>query len=616
MKRKLIWIIGIILIIGAVIAVREFHYGAKLQQLIEEQAAANGITGLTIGDVDVGLFTASIKDVKLDTLDKWDGEITLKKITLYYDLLTVITQRRLEKISIAGARLKINTAKQLDQQIKALKQLIPGEDSAATATPIQISVIELEDAKLEIEHNDMELKLPLAGQINMDGSQISFDLQATYDDKLHGEVLIKGQHQPGQLQVTVTSQQLRYDEDNIEARLADLKLDIIADAKSSPSMALTCKLDSLKTKHYGQLTKPLTMHLKAIMAEHIAPVELTLQFSPKDILLTSSGSIALDNGQHSNGKHSLKLDLPRRQVSEIWSVREAVAQLLDTQIEQLDGQLWITGSVSYDQRLTSDLNVWLTQCNLRLADTTLKNIATKLHINSPWPLKFVQDPVVTIAEITTDVLTLRKTKVFPAVYKDDIRIKRVETNALGGRAVLTKLEPIEVGKHKGYAFALQVHGVEMGQLFQIAQIGGLSGNAKLDGSAEARMYGKVFDITHAKLKSVSDLGLLQYNPTGEAANTGTQLPENLTMEVLKNLNFTRLNISLKRQKVGSKKLQAKIKITGFNKDVLNGHPFEFNITTTGELDELIKTSLMDLSNPQDIKAIKELIENQNPRRSE
>ena len=609
MKRSLTWIVGVALIIAAVITVREFHYSAKLQQFIEDQAEANGINGLAVGDIDVGLFEADIKDIKLNTLDKWDGEIKVKKVTLHYNPLSVISQRRLSKVVISDARFKMKTDKQLSQQIVELKKLLPAGERKSVA--VHIDTVEIDDAEVEIQHGDAEFKLPLSGDVTFEDGAAKFDLAAKYNDDLQGQINVKGQWHSGKLQAEARADKLHYDEDDVLVTISDIKADIATDKGLSPTIALQGKLSKLKAHDYGHLAKPVDVQMSLVMAEGAAPVELKLQYGKDNILLTGTGSIATPKG-----KHTIKIDMPRRKIAEVWTVADTASELLGTQVQQVDGHLWITGDISYGERLSSDLNVWLTDCNVLATDLTCNNIATKLHISSPWPVKFFKEPVITIAAVKSDVLAMNSVKLFPAIYKDDVRIKRVEANTMGGQAILTKLEPIKVGKHNGYAFALQVRGVEMGQLFQVAQVNGLSGNAKLDGSASARVYGKVFDIDHAKLKSVSDLGLLQYNPTGEATNTGEQAPENLTMEVLKNLHFTRLNVSLKRSEKTSNKLQAKIKITGFNKDVLNGHPFEFNITTTGELDQLIKTSLMDLSKPQDIKAIKELIENQNPRRSE
>ena len=609
LKQKFVWGIGVLLIIAAIIAVKEFHFEEKFQQVIAEQAEANGINGLSVGDISVGLFAADIKNVKLATLDKWGGEIKVGKIILHYNPLSLITKRSLRKITIDDGKFKINTSKSLDKQISALNKLLPQGDGKSA--PVMINLVELKDIKLEMEHGDFEVKLPLDGQVTLNRDGFELDLKSEYDDDLQGKLTISGQRQDGKLQLAVSSPKFKYDEDGIETELTELEINIVDDNNSSPAVVMSCTLNRLKYDRYGQLARPITIRGKAIMAEGVAPVELQLQSSPENVLLTAKGGISLQGG-----KHTMKIDMPRRKISDIWTATAAIEELLGKQVQQFDGKLWITGDVSYDKHVQSDLNIWLTECDLVLEDTKLSNIVAKLQVSTPWPLRFVNDPVVTIDEVKTDALTMYKTKVYPRFSKDEVRIIKIETNTLGGRAILTKLEPVEVGKHKGYAFALQVRGIDMGQLFQIAQVNGLSGNAKLDGSAAAKIYGKIFDIEHAKLKSVSDLGLLQYNPSGESVDKSVQAPENLTMEVLKNLNFTRLNVSLKRKEETGRKLQAKIKITGYNKDVLNGHPFEFNIATTGELDKLIKTSLMDLSRPQDIETIKELIENHNPRRSE
>ena len=152
--------------------------------------------------------------------------------------------------------------------------------------------------------------------------------------------------------------------------------------------------------------------------------------------------------------------------------------------------------------------------------------------------------------------------------------------------------------------------IELADILKLTDLKTLSGRAKLAGNASMSydLQGGL-DVNQAELHSISETGLIQYQPADgkiEASHLG-QGGASMAFQVLDNLNFTVFNVRLEHLADNPAEMQGIVKMLGSNPKVLNGYPFEFNIVTTGKLKDLVINTLHHMKPPTDLGKLNQAI---------
>lgn len=135
-------------------------------------------------------------------------------------------------------------------------------------------------------------------------------------------------------------------------------------------------------------------------------------------------------------------------------------------------------------------------------------------------------------------------------------------------------------------FMFDAKDVELSDAVTFLEIDGLSGEGRMNGSGQAH-YTKEngFVLKNARFFSSSPTGHIQYTH-GTELELGAEGA--MLSSLLENLTFSSLSVEVSPM---DNKLQAFIDIMGYNKAVLNGHPFHFKIKTSGDFQDTIESAL-------------------------
>lgn len=164
-----------------------------------------------------------------------------------------------------------------------------------------------------------------------------------------------------------------------------------------------------------------------------------------------------------------------------------------------------------------------------------------------------------------------------------IEIDRAEGRLAGGVVAVetTTLRPLADRN----SFTLQVDGLSLSQLFEQLDLEGVSGEGTLSGSIPVLVRDGKVTVDQGKLAAESDGVLrIRLGGTGEAlASQGEQVA--LMLRALEDFRYDVLELTLRRPVEGD--LELGVTMEGRNPDVLDGYPFRFNISLTGDLEPVL-----------------------------
>ena len=153
---------------------------------------------------------------------------------------------------------------------------------------------------------------------------------------------------------------------------------------------------------------------------------------------------------------------------------------------------------------------------------------------------------------------------------------------------------------KGVDFTLSMSGVSAQYLTSLAKLKDISVTGSVDGELAMTVRDTDFAIGKGgKLWIRNPPGVIQYRPEMSqnlphtiSNLTGNENPMDLALIALWNLHYTDLNMTLDKPLGGE--LNATLHLKGKNPEAFSGHPFEFNISVSGEMLKVIRETLASI----------------------
>jgi hypothetical protein len=267
-----------------------------------------------------------------------------------------------------------------------------------------------------------------------------------------------------------------------------------------------------------------------------------------------------------------------------------------SQVEDLSGTLeagaqatWTAGSVDGVGQVQAS-NVGFT-----MPDGKVEGLELKLLLKDFMPFETAPGQLLSIRKIDTAVPLQNLEMRFHLSSKPDrpflptLTIEKADVDVLGGRVGLepvvvepgTSIEDLEV--------ALRPRNFDLAELLKLISVDGLTGSGSIGGRIPVSMSGGGVAI-HEGVLSASGDGVIRYQSEQAKkvlAGQGEQME--LMLRALENFQYTRLSITINKAPAGEAQLL--LRMLGSNPEVLEGHPFQFNINVTGNVDRLIEPVL-------------------------
>lgn len=239
----------------------------------------------------------------------------------------------------------------------------------------------------------------------------------------------------------------------------------------------------------------------------------------------------------------------------------------------------------------------ITDLNLHYNNYFLKNAQTTLELNPSQLTKTKNNQLLTFQELSLDSFHLEKGELRYALnFSPPTNIlptfNSLQFSAFGGAFHLDNFKLSDPKNlKKGITFSADFDHIDLTSIVKLANIPSLRVEGKLIGHGLFIADQDGITILDMMASSLPGGGILQYHTPASVKSPESKL----FLEALQDFRYTHLTMTLKPTNLLKKKSQGIIKILGSSPKVLNGYPFEINISTTGRLQDLISNGLNNFS---------------------
>jgi len=271
-----------------------------------------------------------------------------------------------------------------------------------------------------------------------------------------------------------------------------------------------------------------------------------------------------------------------------------------------DANIALKGTLTWDGSWTSAHGPMTLQCTHGTLVTSLgkiNNFKGAIHFShlNPFVTSALQNVQAEQLMINSFPLTHAKLT-FAFSPQGEFNPTRFFAHTLGGEINAYNFRSFK-DLHDGPFCELDFKDIRLEELVAFLAINDLKINTTIQGHANLALEKETLQLQNMEFHAVTPQGHLQYFSAPPLPHRHPLQGDQLAFEVLRDLRFTRLEGKIYRDPQAAGEFKAEIKLAGFNPDVLQGYPFEFNLTATGALRELIQNTLRNLQSPKDLEAI-------------
>jgi len=259
--------------------------------------------------------------------------------------------------------------------------------------------------------------------------------------------------------------------------------------------------------------------------------------------------------------------------------------------QDISGDIAARATFSWrDNKLNSNGSLDLQNVSLQSAAVDIQGLAGQLKFDRLWPLRTASKQVLQAKSIDPGVVLQQPKANFRlSVAKNGsprIQLKRFETSIAGGTVAINDTDWNGYSSNKTQRIVLQLDAIDLKLLLEQLNIEGLSGDGKLNGELPLTLHrSKGFGIDKGQLQALQN-GALRFRSDAarQALAAGGEQVE-LMLQALQDFRYELLELGIDMDNDGATNLL--VKMEGHNPEVLDGHPFRFNITLSGDAQPLL-----------------------------
>ncbi len=309
-------------------------------------------------------------------------------------------------------------------------------------------------------------------------------------------------------------------------------------------------------------------------------------------LIDANSAIELDViGSHgfADGAGSATVDMPPIQFRpgglQPWDVFPPLAAGID----EATGRVSLDGGIAWnDTGVQSDLALRLEDLSLVTPQADLARINGLVELQSVSPLLSKPDQRVSVALIDIGIPLTNAVVTFAIEPGPRIAISDATLVLADGTvdAAPVTIDPSDTDA----LIELAVSNMDLSEFLALAAVDGLAATGRLSGTIPVEIRNEDIVIAGARLDA-SGPGTLSYAPAEAPAGLqGAGETASLVLAALANFRYDTLWLTLDRQPGGETGLG--LHVRGSNPDFFDGYPIEFNLSLTGELDRILRDSLV------------------------
>lgn len=258
-------------------------------------------------------------------------------------------------------------------------------------------------------------------------------------------------------------------------------------------------------------------------------------------------------------------------------------------IEQAAGKVAVEGRVAWDEETDVLVKVRLEDLTIKTPQVTLTGVNGTITLDGVDPPTTPPNQQIFIGTVDLGLPLTDGVLTFQLLPENRLRVEHARLTLAGGEVAA---RPAVVDWTSGtQEVELLVHDVDLQKLLALADIDGLSAEGKLAGSIPVLVQDGAVIIRDGKLVAQAP-GAIRYAPEDEpGVGTGAQAAASasesmdLVLDLLHNFQYTGLAFGLERDADGDMRIT--VGLDGSNPDVYDGYPIDFNLTLTGNIDQLL-----------------------------
>jgi hypothetical protein len=276
-----------------------------------------------------------------------------------------------------------------------------------------------------------------------------------------------------------------------------------------------------------------------------------------------------------------------------------LAPVLGQRLGNVAGKIALDGTLAWGMgnQIQADFALLLDSLGFTAGPARFEQVNGVLHVDRLWPLTTPPGQQLAIGLLDLGLPLTDGLIGFRLEPDRTLAVEQLRWSFAGGTV---GAQPFRVGSAASdIKVTLTADGLDLGQLFALTRLDGLSGEGKIHGSLPVRIKDGVAVIEGGELETDRP-GWLRYRP----AEPPTALQAgganvNLLLQALENFHYEALRITLDGRTDAA--MDIKLHVRGANPELYGGYPIEFNLNLEGELANILRSGLATYQIPERIR---------------
>ena len=397
--------------------------------------------------------------------------------------------------------------------------------------------------------------------------------------------LVGGSTEAGGYRLEVAGESPAFALPGYQLRASGLSMDGAIEGQDG---AITLKIAQLTDQREPQILPPLSVTVNATPTERGFAFDVSASGAGNRLKASASARLDSETG---SGSASFKL-APLLFVPGALQPAE-VAPLL-AGLTQVQAEMRSEGRLAWNRNgLTSSSGeIRLDNASMTTGAGRVEGLTTAIELTSLWPPLSAPGQTLTAKSYETNGVTFTDLKATyrlvegEGAFPESLPLLLVERAELRfGRGLFKVSEVLVDPLSDRQSATVGVEGLELEDLFDLADIEDVTGEGPLSGSVPIRIQGEDVVIEDGYLESTGPGVFKIRSAEAKAALQGAGDYVDLVLQALENFQYERLSIALNKPADGNSVLQ--LKVLGSNPDVLDGHPFDINLNLETDLGPLL-----------------------------
>ena len=276
-----------------------------------------------------------------------------------------------------------------------------------------------------------------------------------------------------------------------------------------------------------------------------------------------------------------------------------LAPVLGDRLADVAGRIALDGTLAWGKgdQVQADLALLLDSLGFTAGPARFAQVNGVLHLDRLWPPTTPPGQQLAIGLLDLGLPLTQGQIGFRLDPDRTLAVEQLRWSFAGGTV---RAQPFRVGSEASdIKVTLTADGLDLGQLFGLTRLDGLSGEGKVHGTLPVRIKDGVATIAGGELETDRP-GQLRYRPAQPpSALQAGGANMNLLLQALENFHYEALRITLDGRTDAA--MAIGLHVRGANPELYGGYPIEFNLNLEGELANILRSGLASYQIPERIR---------------